>query len=180
MITGRVVAVRGDELVLARGATLYRSYDSGRSWTFWARLPVGNWRRIAMRLPLFARLLRLGVHHVVLSNSSSIVIANKESFLIDENGTISLGRLQGSRPMALCVAEGKAFYGEYRANSQRSPVSVFGLDLKEKSWKPVWTFRGVRHIHGVYYDPYKESFWVTTGTQTPSQPFGGRMITSIR
>jgi len=116
-----------------------------------------------MRIPIAARALRLGVHHVARTRGKTVVVANKASYLIEEGGVTSLGRLHGSRPMALCAAEGKAFYGEYRSNPERSAVHVFGLDFDNKVWVPVWRFQGVRHVHGVFYDPYGKAFWVTTG-----------------
>lgn len=116
-----------------------------------------------MRVPLLARLLRLGVHHLAFSREKAVVIASRASFLIDGDRVVSLGRLHGSRPMALCAAEGEVYYGEYRSNPERSAVSIYGLDFASRNWKPVWRFEGVRHIHGVFYDDYAKAFWVTTG-----------------
>lgn len=163
LITGRILNVAGNDLYLARGDKILFSQDGGRNWQTWVRLPVKFWQRVAMRVPLLARLFRLGVHHLGISAEVSVVIANKESFLIEDGLVTPLGRLQGSRPMVLCVAEGAVYYGEYRSNLERSPVSVYRLDIASRSWRSVWRFEGVRHVHGVFYDSYTNALWVTTG-----------------
>ena len=163
LIRGRILAASGNQLVLARGAVLFRSSNGGKSWCRWLVLPIGRLRRMAMRIPLVARLLRLGIHHLVLHEDKALIIANKESFLCVDNDVIQIGPLQGSRPMALCGAEGHFYYGEYRSNPERSPVHIYRLDLNANKWRPVWIFKDVRHVHGVFYDPYAKAFWVTTG-----------------
>jgi hypothetical protein len=163
MMNGRVLSVRGNELILARGARLFRSVDGGISWKLWNKLPVSFFRALLMRIPFLARLLRLGVHHLAHIDEATVVIANKECFLIGSVKVELVGALAGSRPMALCAGEEQIYYGEYRSNPERSPVHIYGFDLRHKSWRPVWTFTDVRHVHGVFYDPYRKSFWVTTG-----------------
>jgi len=116
-----------------------------------------------MRIPILARLLRLGVHHLAHIDETTVVIANKECFLVDNEKVEPVGALAGSRPMALCAGEGQIYYGEYRSNPERSPVHIYGFDFRDKAWRPVWAFKGVRHVHGVFFDPYRKSFWVTTG-----------------
>jgi hypothetical protein len=116
-----------------------------------------------MGVPVLARLLRLGVHHLVISTGTSVVVVNKESFLIEDDRVTPLGPLHGSRPMVLSAAEGAVYYGEYRSNLERSPVYVYGLDLVSRTWRSVWRFEGVRHVHGVFYDSYTKALWVTTG-----------------
>ncbi|UZD64729.1 hypothetical protein [Marinobacter sp. AN1] len=163
LISGRVVAVKPHELLVARGAKLLKRFQEGAGLELWHTLPVSWWQQLAMQVPFAARALRLGVHHVVEAQGKTVIVANKASYLIDEGGITSLGELQGSRPMALCAAEGQVYYGEYRSNPERSAVHVFGLDVERKVWTPVWSFQGVRHVHGVFYDPYAQAFWVTTG-----------------
>ncbi|WP_417547468.1 hypothetical protein [Marinobacter segnicrescens] len=163
VISGRVVAVKQDELLVARGSKLLRRLQEGRRLKLWYTLPVPWWQRLAMQVPFAARALRLGVHHVAEAQGKTVIVANKASYLIEEGCVTPLGALQGSRPMALCAAEGHAFYGEYRSNPERTAVHVFGLDFESKVWTPVWKFEGVRHVHGVFYDPFAKAFWVTTG-----------------
>ena len=163
LISGRVLEVRVNHLLLARGAYLLKVVQEGTRCELWHKLPVSWWVGLAMRIPMVARAFRLGVHHVARTRDKIIIVANRASYLIEEGGVTFLGRLHGSRPMALCAAEGKSFYGEYRSNPERSAVHVFELDFENKVWVPAWRFQGVRHVHGVFYDPYMKAFWVTTG-----------------
>lgn len=163
LIKGRVLYASGEELIVSRGEKLVCSFNGGKDWVLLARLPVSWPKAMLMRFPVLARVLRLGIHHLVKLGSKIIVIANKESYLIEGKRIVSLGQIYGSRPLALCASENGVFYGEYRSNPERSGVHVFRLDLHCNAWCPVHKFDGVRHIHGVFYDPYENSLWVTTG-----------------
>ena len=57
------------------------------------------------------------------------------------------------------------YYGEYRSNPERIPVSIFGSFDRGTNWQPVYSFSDVRHIHGVFYDEYEGCLWVTTGDE---------------
>lgn len=163
MIKGRILNVSGRTLSLARGAKIYRSYDEGNNWFIWIKLPIAPWKRVAMEIPLLARLFRFGIHHLVFSGNKAIVIVNKESFLIENNQVKSLGILNGSRPMSLYSNGDAVYYGEYRSNHERSPVHIWKLDFYACKWKAVWSFDTVRHVHGVFHDPFTDAVWVTTG-----------------
>lgn len=160
---GRVVCVSGDLIYLSRGAKIYRSNDGGQSWVLWLKLPVSFICQMIMALPLLSRLFRLGVHHLAFFGKNAVVVFNKSSFLIEHDRVISLGMLHGSRPMVLCATESTVYYGEYCSNPARSPVHIWALDLSNLSWKSVWRFDDIRHVHGVFYDKYTRSIWVTTG-----------------
>jgi len=59
---------------------------------------------------------------------------------------------------------GTLYYGEYRANPERSPVHVWRSVDGAATFHPAWTFTDVRHVHGVFVDPFDASaIWVTTG-----------------
>lgn len=56
------------------------------------------------------------------------------------------------------------YYGEYRPNPERSPVRVWRSTDGALSFSPAWTFTSVRHVHGVFTDPFASgTLWVTTG-----------------
>lgn len=57
----------------------------------------------------------------------------------------------------------EVYYGEYRSNSEREPVHIWSLEKDGRKWKSVWHFENIRHVHGVFHDPYTDSIWVTTG-----------------
>jgi hypothetical protein len=163
LIRGRVLHVSAREIYLARGTKILRSKDGGDSWELHASLPVKAWERWACRVSLLSRLLRLGTHHLVLVNDKAVVLCNKDFFLLEKDTIVPIGQAQGSRPLVLCSAKGSIYYGEYRSNPERSPVHIYRLDPETRVWSVVWTFADVRHVHGVFFDPYSNSAWVTTG-----------------
>jgi hypothetical protein len=75
-----------------------------------------------------------------------------------------LSAVEGSRPLSLTAGKELVCYGEYRSNPERGPVHIWAASLDNlQSWDPVWTFNSVRHVHGVFFDPFRRAFWVTTG-----------------
>lgn len=162
-VRGRVLYVTPERVVLAKGSSLYESTDTGISWSLLASLPADVKARWLLKSRFSRRLFRLGVHHLAYEKSGSLLIANKNSYLLNDGEVKSLGALQGSRPMALCQFSGSMYYGEYRPNPERSPVNIWRWRGAE--WESAWSFDDVRHIHGVYHDSYEDSLWVTTGDE---------------
>ena len=60
--------------------------------------------------------------------------------------------------------EGNMFFGEYFMNPERRPVRVWRVNADLQSWQLAANLEGVRHVHGIYPDPYhQDAFWVTVG-----------------
>jgi hypothetical protein len=114
------------------------------------------------------RLGRSGIHcFEKTGNDSAVVVANQSIFSMDEgNGRlVRKAKLTGSRPLSMCVSGGTVYYGEYRRNSDRSPVHVWAGNREGDAWTPAWRFDGIRHVHGVFSDPFTGHIWVTTGDE---------------
>jgi hypothetical protein len=157
-----------DRLVIAsRRNRLYMSHDCGDSWNVLVDLPVPLVRRIGSMTRLSARLLRMGVHHVARAGDTLVIMAYGFIYTYDLiSGRVNPERTKivGSRPLALCkVGETELYYGEYRNNSERGPIHVFGTKDAGRSWHPILQLSGVRHIHGIFQDPYTNALWLTTG-----------------
>ena len=162
-INGRVLFVSSKRIVLARGSHLFESIDGGNSWEHLTCLPVNFFNRFLLRSRLMRRLFRIGFHHLISDQFGTAVIANKSTYMLDENELIFLDHLHGSRPLALCQFEGFRYYGEYRSNAERSMVNIWEWKKGFCNWLPASNFDNIRHIHGVYHDPYENTLWVTTG-----------------
>ncbi|MDY6867268.1 MAG: hypothetical protein SVT56_05095 [Chloroflexota bacterium] len=128
-------------------------------------LPGNGLERISGYVSLLSRLLRTGAHHLIVSDVSALVIADRNSYISIENDLRILSPLQGSRPLVLCESEGTFYYGEYRSNPERSAVHIWRWRPGTPGWSPVWRFEGIRHVHGVFHDPYSGAIWVTTGDE---------------
>lgn len=66
---------------------------------------------------------------------------------------------------AICEdAEGNVYFGEYFMNPERKPVTIWRVSCDFKQWAPARRIEGIRHIHGIYPDPYDPGvMWVTAG-----------------
>jgi len=140
----------------------------GDHWDFLFRvpLPVSLW--IKSLFPLARRFFRLGVYHVAgLNDRTLVVMAYRRIYTYDlEKGAINteVTPICGSRPLALCrMNDSLLYYGEYRCRSKGEGVRVMMSRDGGRGWEVAYTFNGIRHIHGMYQDPYTDSLWVTTG-----------------
>jgi len=166
MIRGRVLYVDKNKIYLSRGRKLLRSIDGGKTWCEKAILPVNISSELFVFHRLGRRLFRVGFHHLVeMGTNSSIVVAHRHIFKlnVEKKKLERITRLRGSRPLSLCMGEGLVCYGEYRGNPERSPVYIWASRKDLRQWRPVWSLEGVRHVHGVFFDPFTSFFWITTG-----------------
>lgn len=160
---GRVLWVSGSRVILGRGATLLESTDDGATWRPFATVPVPWYKWLIYKSHRLTRLLRAGFHHLVKKNEDSFyLIFDRSLYVVSQGGCEKLPHdLVGSRPLCVAAQEGKVFYGEYWSNAERRPARVFRVD--EHSHEVVLEIPGVRHVHGVFFDPHDHSMWVTTG-----------------
>lgn len=116
---------------------------------------------------IISRLLRKGTHHFIsLNENQSAVIYDKRLCIADGDRKKFDVPLPGSRPLSFEKIGGEIVFGEYRSNIERSPVSVYAIDLtQEPTLKRKFTFKNIRHIHGVYQDTYNKTIYITTGDE---------------
>ena len=163
---GIVHHVDGETVWASRGATVVRSNDHGATWHSVWTAPVTFFHRLASRNRLGARLTRAHIHHVrPLGEHRLCVVGFRSVYTIEtKSGTLlDTLPLDFSRPLALCAYQERAFFGEYKNNPERGPVRVWASAPGGTDWVPVWTFEDVRHVHGIFQDPYTDALWITTG-----------------
>lgn len=163
MIKGRVIYVSMERILVSRRAHIFESLDGGATWQRLAMLQFNRSERMLLASRLLRRLLRRGVHHLAVGNACALLIANRAVYRLNGSVIAPLGPVRGSRPLVLCAANDAFYYGEYRSNPERSAVRIWRLHTAKEQWQAVWRFTGIRHVHGVFYDPYENAFWVTTG-----------------
>ncbi|MFQ5786905.1 MAG: hypothetical protein ACE5H1_02910 [Thermodesulfobacteriota bacterium] len=132
------------------------------------RLPEGA--RIFSKM--HARLTRSGIHCLNVLKDGSLLLVAKGAFykydIASGNMERSFSILRGSRPLFVCQSQdGALFWGEYFRNPARDEVNIYTSEDCAKTWHVKYTFKknSIRHVHGIFYDPYDNGVWVTTGDE---------------
>ena len=61
-------------------------------------------------------------------------------------------------------AAGNVYFGEYFMNPERVPVKIWRVSPDLESWEVACELPGVRHVHGIYADPYAPgTLWAAVG-----------------
>jgi hypothetical protein len=157
-----------DELhaIGSRAMSLFVKKSGEADWQPLATLPLHSMKSLAARNRLAARLFRAGVDHVIVHRGTPVILACGHVFQCDVQARRAtlVGRISGSRPLAVASTRtGRIYYGEYRHNVDRKPIRVWCSEDGGSVWSVVWTFNCIRHVHGVFEDPYSDAIWVTTG-----------------
>lgn len=108
---------------------------------------------------------------MLLRDGNLLMVAKKAIHMYDHgkgNVVKSFSIPRGSRPLFICEnQDGNLLWGEYFKNQKRGEVEVYVSSDQAWSWQVVYRFRknSIRHVHGVFYDPYDDRIWVTTGDE---------------
>ena len=162
--------VEPGRMILARRNRLFESGAAGAPRVPLGDVPAPAWKRFAASSRAAQRLLRFMFYNVLrLGDGSVFVTFDKEV------GVFSGGRFHPAtglvRPFRVlrggCALadDGSVYFGEYLDNPDRSEMRVYRFDPKARRAEIVHTFPpgAVRHIHGVYRDPWSNSLWCLTG-----------------
>jgi hypothetical protein len=160
----------GAGLLLARRNVLYAAAAADAAPRPLARIPAPGWKAIAARLRPLQRLLRFQVYNVLRLPDGSLFVTFDRSIGVVRNG--SFRALAGVRRpcrvlRAACAlaADGSVYFGEYLLNPERGPVHVYRCAPGSTEVEIVHSFPAgsVRHVHGIYRDPYTDALWCLSG-----------------
>lgn len=135
-------------------------------------LPVSAGWRPLLATRLSRRLSRLDMANVVLNRDRSglVVLYRGRLFFYD----LETRRGQSTGALRLCrnvlrggiaVTDSGIYFGEYGPNPRRLSVPVWRSTDDGRSWDIVYEFPAgsIKHVHGVYADPFTDRFWLSTG-----------------
>lgn len=141
------------------------------SFKYLDRFKAPLMRQSASRLRLAQRLLRFMFYNVVPLKDETIFVAfDKGIGLFSKDGKfLSLGGQE--RPCRVlrsgCAVDqdGVLFFGEYFSNSQRGPIAIYRYQPGDRTATVAHRFKAgeVRHIHGLYRDPFTGDLWCMSG-----------------
>jgi hypothetical protein len=155
---------------LSRRNQLFYSSTLVPPFTPVAVIGAPSWRQAVSRFRFAQRLLRFMVTNVIPLNKNEIFVTFDKTVGVIRDGKYS--GLKGlTRPCRVlrsaCAvdAKGNVFFGEYLLNPDRGEMLVYKFSPGDDEVKTIYTFpaESIRHIHGLYYDPYTDSIFCLTG-----------------
>lgn len=165
----RILYIDKDILYAQIENYLALSRDLGETWE---PLAVELAPGIKSYSRLHNRLMRRSLHCAEILDDGSMALTGKGAiYKLDKDrkalqNTFSI--MRGSRPLNLSQNQSGALYwGEYFRNPERQEVNIYGSFDRAQSWSVVYAFgpKQIRHIHGVFCDPYDDKIWITTGDE---------------
>lgn len=162
MIKGKVVCVKGDNILVSKGYVL----TDGRNKYRLLDKKYG----LLSRCKLTRRFFRAEItSFYTLNDGTQLAIAKKGIFKRKPEGKV-FSKIctvpRGSKPLNLCFTPtGKVFFGEYFQNVENIPIHIYSLNIENGNLEKVFTFNEgeINHIHGVFFDKYTDRIWVATG-----------------
>ncbi|MDC0311401.1 hypothetical protein OAL19_00805 [bacterium] len=165
-LNGTVIWNSGDSLLLSSKDKISYSKDQGKTFDFAVRLPVIVKEKLKLQTKLGRRLFRREIRQVIeISDHFFLLLVGKSIFLMDaKSQSINLaGSLPGSASLRMAWDGENLIYGEYFGNKERTAVPIWISDNLGNSWRKIFCFHDIRHVHGVIFDPFQNCFWITTG-----------------
>jgi hypothetical protein len=156
--------------ILSRRNELFESDTLRPPFRRLGAFPAPAWQRAASELRPAQRALRFMYWNVLPLRDGSIFLTFAKNIGIYRDGAISaLGGLERPcrilRRGAALSADGSVYFGEYLLNRGRGAMRVYryapGDDRVEIAH--VFPASAVRHIHGIFSDPYEGGLWCLSG-----------------
>jgi hypothetical protein len=153
------------------GRTILRQRSGQQDWEPVARFPFAAPRDYFAFSRITTRAMRADKCNLYVNQHGGILgIRAGTAYAIQPNQPPQpLFNIQGDAVLhgSLCAdRQGNIYFGEYIMNPARGPVHIWRVAADLSSGEPVYTFPAgsIRHIHGVYPDPYQpDTFWIPTG-----------------
>ena len=168
----------GDGIILFKTKNYFIKYNRGKLYRIFKidknknqiwNIPYSSmFEKYIYSSNLLSRLLRKGVHHFQLFDNDRFILQyNRDLCKGSFNDAKIFGKnsikIKGSRPLSLQKISDKIVFGEYRSNDERSEISIFCFDDNKNKIIKLFSLNNVRHIHGIYEDPYTKKIWLTSG-----------------
>ena len=115
-----------------------------------------------------ARAMRADKCNLYVNQKGSVLgIRGGAAYAIENGQARFLFNIHGDSVLHRSICEdeqGNIYFGEYFMNPERIPVRVWQVSPDLSAWKAACELPHIRHVHGVFPDPYDEGvFWITVG-----------------
>ena len=121
---------------------------------------------------ILRRLLRLDKSNVILNYKKNAVILIYQKYIyfycLKKKHLTRITQLKNHRNVlhsSIAVTKDGIYFGEYGSNKYKNKVPVWASFDDGRSWKIIYNFpkKLIKHIHGIYDDPFQNNLWITTG-----------------
>jgi hypothetical protein len=121
---------------------------------------------------MFRRFLRLDMANMILNSARTgvVILYRGRIYFYDlaRNELRQTGRLLQCRNVlygGIGATRAGIYFGEYGANERRKAVPVWASRDDGQTWQIIHYFPAgsIKHIHGVYRDPFSDRLWIPTG-----------------
>ena len=159
-----------EKIIFSKGNKLFSSKHNFKNETLVGEFPTSILYKFLTQFSILKRLFRFYYYNVCPIGKNKIFVTFGKSLGIFENGNFfSISGLK--RPARFlrnaCAQDkkGGVYLGEYISNLQRDDIHIYYLPPNSRKLKIVYTFNKntIRHVHGIYKDPYSNDFWILTG-----------------
>lgn len=161
---------------------IYRSDDSGLSWSHVCTMPRTFTRRCAELNRLACRLLRHEVRGLVRLSNGTIIAGNRKGVYYAEPGRKLMipSRLEDANeqimpPTTLSTGpDDIVIWGEYWSNKDRRHVNILASNDMGKSFHIAHQLPpgDSRHIHNILYDERDDVYWIFSGDRRHEAAIG--------
>lgn len=162
---GMVNFCNHEGLLFSKGKSIFKRRWNGEIQKI-ISLHTGLIDRFLSNSKLYRRLTRSHINHILpVQKGYLLVFVSGKIYYIDKNqGTvIHQTDIQGSQPLHITSLDGTVYYGQYIRRSEKPPIKLLKSNPPYKKWETVRVFDDIRHIHGVFKDPFTQTLWITTG-----------------
>ena len=142
------------------------------TFTLIGRVAAPSWKRLASRSRLAQRFLRFMFSNAIpLANGDIFVTFDKSVGIFRDGEYRELNGLERPcrvlRSACAAASDGTLYFGEYLNNPDRGEMRVYSYTPGADDLETAYVFPAgtVRHIHGVYADPYSGDLFCLTGDE---------------
>ncbi len=156
--------------LLSRRNELFRASTLRHPFERLGTIPAPRWKALVARLRTGQRLLRFMCYNALRLPDGSIFLTFDRMVAVWRGGRVVVlrGLVRPTRVLragCACGDGGQIFLGEYRSNRARDEIRIYRYETAADAVEVVHTFPAgaVRHVHGIYRDPYTGALWCVTG-----------------
>lgn len=154
--------------ILSKNATIYKYRIEDNSFEKIKRFKYSKSILQLINRGVFERLLRGGIHHILIIKGIYIVFFDKKIITISNSKIRSIYNIETcKKPLNICYnpLDNTILWGDYIATKKSLPINIYCSKDNGKNWDIVYTFSSgtIRHIHNIIYDIYQDHYWILTG-----------------